>query len=80
VTQIFGFAAVAQAADRAASQRGPDPVDPDAPVEACPDLEREYESFMSDPITVYCGIGSEMASAVTRHHVARHRCQGWGRA
>jgi len=77
VTQISGFAAVARAADRAASQAGPDPVPQDEP---CPDMVREYQAFADDPITEYYGVGSEMAPLVTRQHVARHHCQGWGRA
>jgi hypothetical protein len=77
VTQIYGFDAVARAADIAAAQRGPDPVPEDEP---CPLLVAEYETFADDPITGFYGLESEMAPLVTRQHVARHQCQGWGRA
>ena len=75
--RLLGFAAVARAADRAASQRGPDPVHEDEP---CPELVKEYQSFADDPITSFYGVESECGPLVTRQHVARHRCQGWGRA
>jgi hypothetical protein len=77
VTQIFGFAAVARAADRAAAQPGPDPVPQDEP---CPLLVSEYQAFSDDPITSFYGVESECGPLVTRQHVARHHCQGWGRA
>lgn len=85
-----GYAAVASAADRAVAPPSDDallrsvlerdqvggPVgDPDEP---CPGLEREVQEFLDDPITVAYGV-SELAGSVSRGHVRRHKCQGWGR-
>ena len=75
--RLLGFDAVARAADIAAKQSGPDPVPEDEP---CPLLVVEYQAFADDPITSFYGVESECAPLVTRQHVARHHCQGWGRA
>lgn len=76
---MTGFPAVAKAADRAMREPGPDPVDPNGPIEECPLLLQEMDSFLDDPITTFYGVGSEMSGLVVRQHVARHHCQGYGR-
>lgn len=87
---MIGYAAVADAADRAtapptdeellssifARDRDGGPVgDPDAP---CPALERALQVFFDDPITVEYGL-ADMAGSVADGHVRQHLCQGMGR-
>lgn len=79
---MTGFGAVAHAADRAAREKGPDLVDPHL-FEPCPQLERELDVFVDDPITRAYGLHGDMdewGPLLTRNHVARHGCQGWGAA
>lgn len=74
---MTGFAAVAAAADRAMRDRSPDPAQPDEG--ECPQLVRELEVLYDDPITRAYGVAHEVSPLVTRLHVERHGCQGWGR-
>lgn len=87
---MIGYAAVADAADRATlsptddemlssilrrDQEGGPVGDPDEP---CPALERALVDFFDDPITVHYGL-SDMGDCVVRGHVRSHMCQGMGR-
>lgn len=88
---MTGYAAVADAADRAVlpptddemlssilrrDQEGGPVGDPDEP---CPSLLRALDDFLEDPITVAYGL-ADMGDAVARGHVRSHMCQGMGRA
>jgi hypothetical protein len=79
---MTGFDAVEAAADKAALERGPDPVE-NMITDPCPELERELDVFVDDPITQFYGLQGDMdewGPLLTRNHVARHGCQGWGQA
>lgn len=72
---LLGFDAVARAADIAASEKGPDPVEHGQP---CPDLELEYMIFADDPITQFYGVAGDLGGDLVRSHVRRHQCAGFG--